>query len=195
MISIVNNLPTEKVTLLKNDGRVFEGIVAHVQPDIIFTEDMSAPIEEDDYILRKLPNGLEERYLIIDRGFYDAFHGLPSHYQIKVRKQNKQDRIKSIPQTIIVNNNGEYSKANLNSTDNSVNNYNSSTEIFNELKKLALEIPQEDRTTIINSIDDMQENNGKKNFVEKYNLFIQNAANYMTIFAPLIPTLTNLLTK
>ena len=56
-------------------------------------------------------------------------------------------------------------KVNINSTDNSVN------------------------------ISAMQENIGKKSFAEKYNNFIQSVANHMTIFGPLIPTLTKLLAQ
>ena len=195
MRSILSRMPTEIVEVVKPNGQLFKGILAHVQPKLIFIEDTTVPVEEGDKIIRKLPNSLNEVYIVMDRGFYQAIKGLPAHYQIKVEKEYEGSLSKIAPQTIIVNNNGQHSKTNLNSVDNSVNNYNNQNEIFNELKKLVLNIPEESRSDIIQSINDMQESCGKDGFMQKYNSFIQNAANHMTVFAPLMPVLTDLLTK
>ena len=61
------------------------------------------------------------------------------------------------------------------------------------LKMLAKELDNSE--AIINSIEEMKDNVGKKGFADKYNTFIQNVANHMTIFAPFIPALTQLLIK
>ena len=47
---------------------------------------MSLPIEEGDWLRRRLPNGLEEFYLLEDRGFYDPRASMRAHYQVKVQK-------------------------------------------------------------------------------------------------------------
>lgn len=195
MRSILSRVPTEIVEVVKPNGQLFKGILAHVQPKLIIIEDTTVPVEEADKIIRKLPNNLKEVYIVMDRGFYQAIGSFSAHYQIKVEKEYEGNLSKIAPQTIIVNNNGQHSKTNLNSVDNSVNNYNNGNEIFNELKKLVCNIPEESRSDIIQRIDDMKESCGKDGFVEKYNLFIQNAANHMTVFAPLIPMLTSLLTQ
>ena len=83
----------------------------------------------------------------------------------------------------------------INSTDNSVT-YNiteNDIALMETLKTLAKEL--ENSNVIIDSIEEMKNNVGKKSFAEKYNSFIQSVANHMTIFAPFIPALTQLLTK
>ena len=69
-----------EVTLRKQNGEEYTNIPADVQPKIIFVDDDMLPIEENDYIIRKLPNGLEEKYIVINRGFYG------DHYQVEVRR-------------------------------------------------------------------------------------------------------------
>ncbi|MDR3597055.1 hypothetical protein [Clostridium sp.] len=195
MRSILGNMPTEIVELRKQNGQIISGIVALVSltTNTITTEDMSLPLEEGDKFIRSLPNGLLEVYTIIDRGFSNGGYTIPPSYHSKVRKECEESLPKMSPQTIIINNNGEHSKTNLNSVDNSVNNYNNQNEIFSELKKLTCNIPEEYRSDIIQSINDMQESCGKDGFADKYNSFIQSAANHMTLFAPFVPMLTSLL--
>ena len=41
----------------------------------------------------------------------------------------------------------------------------------------------------------MEQNIGKESFAGKYNAFIQSIANHITIFAPFLPMLTQLLSK
>ena len=86
MRSILRSFPTEKVKLIKKDGGSFENIEALVQTEKIFIEDASISIEEEDIIERTLPNGDQERFVVIDRGFYKGIHGIPDHYQIKLKK-------------------------------------------------------------------------------------------------------------
>lgn len=84
---MLGSLAKDRVTLIKNDGTTIDNIKALVQPNMIFIEDASLPIEEGDYLIRALKNGLQERYLVLDRGFYDDFAGVKAHYQVKVRKE------------------------------------------------------------------------------------------------------------
>ena len=79
--------PTERVKIIKQDQSVLDNVEALVQREKIFIEDGSLNIEEGDIIERTLPAGNKEEYLVIDRGFYKGMHGIPNHYQIKVRKQ------------------------------------------------------------------------------------------------------------
>ncbi|HGG0416109.1 TPA: hypothetical protein ACJFE8_000859 [Clostridium sporogenes] len=68
------------------------------------------------------------------------------------------------------------------------------SELFEQLKNLSNDIKSlEDKNMILNSINEMQEHYGQKSFSEKYTDFMQNAANHMTVFAPFIPALTQLL--
>ena len=186
--------PTEKVKLIKQDSTVIENIEALVDKDHFFIDDASVDIEEGDIFQRDLPTGKCENYLVLDRGFYRAMGGIPAHYQVSVQKQTS---IPKIGNEKVVNNYniGSAEKININSTDNSVT-YNiteNDKALMETLKMLAKELDNSE--AIINSIEEMKDNVGKKGFANKYNTFIQNVANHMTIFAPFIPALTQLLIK
>ncbi|GED33499.1 hypothetical protein P9G84_10170 [Brevibacillus centrosporus] len=86
---VFKDLMTDIVTLEKANGTVITDIKANVQTELIFIEDGTLPIEEGDKIIRTFPNKLVERYLVIDRGFHEAFVDLDAHYQVKVRKETK----------------------------------------------------------------------------------------------------------
>ena len=186
--------PTEKVKLIKQDSTVIENIEALVEKDHFFIDDVNVDIEEGDVFQRELPTGKHETYLVIDRGFYRTMGGIPAHYQVSVQKQTS---IPKIGNEKVVNNYniGSAEKININSTDNSVT-YNiteNDKALMETLKMLAKELDNSE--AIINSIEEMKDNVGKKGFADKYNAFIQNVANHMTIFAPFIPALTQLLIK
>lgn len=78
---------TDKVTLIKEDGQKYEDIFANVQPNLIFIDDATLPIEEGDKLIRVLPNSLKEVYVVMDRGLYSGIGGIKAHYQVKVRKE------------------------------------------------------------------------------------------------------------
>lgn len=99
--------------------------------------------------------------------------------------------------TYIVNNitNGN---ANINSIDNSVRNVNitnNEMELFEKMLKVASDIVEEDKNDIIMAIEDMKNNYDKPCLKEKYYKFIEVAANHVTLFAPFLPAITELIFK
>jgi ElaB/YqjD/DUF883 family membrane-anchored ribosome-binding protein len=82
----------DTVSLIKANGQRYNNIKAFVQPNMIFIADASLPIEEGDKLTRELPNGLEESYLVLDRGYYSPVQGMDAHYQVKVRKETTISR-------------------------------------------------------------------------------------------------------
>ncbi len=191
---MLSSFPREKVKLIKRSSVVIEDIDAVVQSDLIVIDDASLDIEEGDTIERVLPTGKSEYYLVLDRGYFAAHGRFPAHYQASVRKQSSIDLDKG--KNVVNNYNiGTAEKININSTDNSVT-YNVSSEdraLMETLKMVAKEL--ENKDAIIQSIEEMKSSIGKKSFAEKYNAFIQNVANHMTIFASYIPALTQILTN
>ncbi|AYB37575.1 hypothetical protein [Brevibacillus laterosporus] len=93
---MLGNLAKDIVTLVKADGSMVENIKAHVQPKMIFIDDESLPIEEGDKLLRTLRNGLTEKYIVLDRGYYEGVPGIKSHYQVKVKKESALDLEKNV---------------------------------------------------------------------------------------------------
>lgn len=191
---MLSSFPREKVKLIKRSSVVIEDIDAVVQSDLIVIDDASLDIEEGDTIERVLPTGKSEYYLVLDKGYFAARGRFPAHYQASVRKQSSIDLDEG--KNVVNNYNiGTAEKININSTDNSVT-YNISSEdtaLMETLKMVAKEL--ENKDAIIQSIEEMKSSIGKKSFAEKYNAFIQNVANHMTIFASYIPALTQILTN
>jgi hypothetical protein len=193
-MGIFGELMRDYVALVKKDGRRFPNVPASVQHGKIFIDDASLPVEEGDHIERELPNGLTERFLVLDRGFYKGMHDIPDHYQIQVRKESA---IRTKPsESVVYNVTGPNARININSSDRSVNVVNVTTEnLFVELRR-ALEgsdIAAPTRSAIASIVDEMEAARGKPSFIKHYRDFISAVADHVTIFAPFIPALTQLL--
>lgn len=171
---------------LQKEGKIVESnIKASVQKEKIFINRSDINIEEGDYLIRHLPNGAIEHYLVLDRGFYSGFNNImPAHYQCKVKKENNIDAKTSNSSTI-----NNYGKINMYSVDNSINTIdNNDSVLFENLLNEAKKI---NNNEIIKAIQEMEKSKNNSSFKEKYSSFMQLAANHMTLFAPFIPALTN----
>lgn len=190
-MDIFSNFPRSKVKLVKQDGTSYD-FEAHVQTKLIFTSDMTIPIEEGDTIERTLShNGLKEKYVVLDRGFYDETHGVPAHYQVKVEKATKPVNPLSNNATTI--NASGNAKVNFQSTDNSINISLTQEEIkqFDELYNAIESIPNS--TEILEVAKELQGSAKSPSFKEKYIDFMSIAADHMTVLAPFIPFLIGLI--
>jgi len=151
---------TDKITLIKKNGKKFYGIPASVQKSKIFVEGSEYLFEPSDLIFRKMSNGAEETFEVIDPGFYEAFRGIGAHYQMNVRKLGLPEAQKAI-QNISYNISGNNARLNQNSVDKSFNVVNINPEISehiealrSELLRLELSVKEkEDANEIIDAID------------------------------------------
>ncbi len=84
MRSILSNFPTEEIVFHKQSGEIYN-ICALVGNGVISSEDISVPIEIDDFFERVLPNGQKEYYLVTDPGFVKGNARISDHYQSKVK--------------------------------------------------------------------------------------------------------------
>ena len=190
----MRNLMWDKVSLIKEDGSRFDNIKANVQRNKILIDDVSLPIEEGDKLKRTLPNKLVESYIVLDRGYYENIGNIPSHYQVKVRKESAIPA--STPSSIVYNLIGDSSRVNINSQDSSVNVKNiTSGDLFEELKKaIEKNVDNDDKKTeLLRQVDEMEDAQGTDRFRECYNKFIATAANHMTLLTPFLPCLAQLL--
>lgn len=90
MFKMMSGFPREKIELIKQNGQVFSGIDALIGESSALVEDTTIIIEENDYIVRTLPNGLVENYIVTDNGYCaGSGHGIPTHYQVKMKKVQK----------------------------------------------------------------------------------------------------------
>lgn len=184
----------DEVSLIKIDGTRINNIRSHVGSKKIFISDASLPIEEGDKILRTLPNGLEEYYVVIDRGYLAGLPpNLPAHYQVKVRKETNEDDVKN--SSTVYNLTGNNPRVNIHSQDHSVNVLVNETNVFEELKvTIDKHVSNTDeKTKLLRQVDELKSTKNTTKFTETYKEFITLASNHMTLIAPFIPALTALL--
>jgi hypothetical protein len=191
----VDRMLNDSVSLLKKNGERYDEIKTSVQKDKIFTNRVDIPIEEGDIFERKLPNGLVERYLILDAGYHTGFGNIKAHYQSSVRKETKIDPPSTLPQAVY-NLIGPNARVNIHSMDasNNVVDINQG-ELFNELiLSLQKNIDNRDlKENLTRKVAELQQAQGTADFVVKYREFITMAANHMTIISPFIPALSQML--
>ena len=115
----------------------------------------------------------------------------------KAHLDSMKEKTPEQPMNITYNVSGNNARVNIDSTDNSVNIVETNDlKIFQDLKDIASKIENEsERINVIESIEAMEAEAGKEKFADKYKNFISTAANHMTLFAPFIPPLTELITK
>jgi len=132
-------LLTDTVSLIKQDGTTVNGIKASVQTNKIFIQGQKPLIESGDLIQRKMSNGAEETFEVIDPGFHEKFHSIPAGYQMKVRKLGIPEARSAI-QSITYNVTGNNARINQNSVDQSVNVIQLPPDVADNLDALRQEI-------------------------------------------------------
>lgn len=108
-----------KVTVSRKDGSTYNDLPAQITGEIILIPNDAVPIEVGDIILRRLPSGIDEKFIVINPGFYDRIAGMPAHYQVKFRREGSGEQ-KSFGEGYNIRI-GSNSHVNINSTDHSIN--------------------------------------------------------------------------
>ena len=124
-------------TVENANGSRHEGVKALFNGKSIIIPDEKIPISPGDAILRQLPSGLVERFIVTDPGFITGQLGIKSHYQVKYRREGTQPE--GVP-GYVIHVSGPNARVNLNSIDNSQNSVsyiqNNLTEVADELIRL-----------------------------------------------------------
>lgn len=186
---------SDEVVLIKDNGTRIEGIAASVQKGKIFIDDGSLPIEEGDHLVRELPNGLEESYVVLDRGFYEGGGSIGSHYQCDVQKESAIPRPTG-PKTVIYNLHGTHSRVNIQSHDESTNVQTvSRDDLFSGLRDSFMqEVEDEDmKHELIQKVAELEQAVETHEFTDKYKEFMALAADHVSTMSPFLPALAQLL--
>ena len=195
-MNMFRTLMTDRITLVKKDGQRFPNLRASVQSKVILTDNPQIPIEDGDEFERTLPSGAVERFIVVDAGFHQGFHGMPSHYQSKVRKSTAP---LSTPRTqqVVYNLVGANSRVNIQSADSSTNIVNvQSSQLFADMRQ-AIQQSALDATVaqgLIQRVDALETAAGTPTFSQRYKEFIATAADHLSLVAPFLPALSQLLT-
>jgi FlaG/FlaF family flagellin (archaellin) len=192
-MSLFSRVTTDRVTLVKKDGRRFPDLPASVQSGKIFTFDPKIPIEDDDEFHRALPSGILERFVILDAGFFAAVGGMPASYQSKVRKSTAPA---PAAQQNVYNLTGANSRVNIQSSDSSTNVVNvESHQLFADIRQAIQQSSMDAELVqrLTERVEAMQASSDAPTFAKRYSEFIADAANHMTLLAPFLPALSQLL--
>lgn len=184
----------DEISLVKRDGTQIDSIKAQVGSGKITVWEASLPFEDGDTLLRKLTNGYTERYTILDTGFRKGIEGIPDRFYMTVRKGTliANDQVGQV----IYNITGENARVNLHSVDASVNISNTGdAAVFRDLRGLISENvrAEEERDALLAKVEEMEAAHKAGHLLPKYQEFIAAAADHMTLLAPLLPALTQLL--
>ncbi|MNF58719.1 hypothetical protein D3C84_402870 [compost metagenome] len=110
----------DTIAIQKQNGDKVEGLKASVQSPLIHLDNPAVVVEIGDLIERRMSNGAIETYEVLDPDFYEAFHGFPPHYKLRVRKLGVPEA-KARVQSITYNISGHNARVNHDSVDNSTN--------------------------------------------------------------------------
>lgn len=157
-------------------------------------------IEVGDWLVGMLSNN----YFYIEDIKSDIVKGavfqLKGYYLTKIEYEEKNKKREGENESItnIYNLNGANAKINNHSLDYSINVIDmSSGDLFDEIKKVLNEniTDKKELDSLKETVDEMEINQETSKFNESYTKFITSAANHVTILAPFIPALTQMITS
>lgn len=103
-----SNLLKDKVSLIKQTGEVIDNIAASVQKNKIFISRSDILIESHDVIHRKMSNGGEEYYEVVNPNFHEKLGSIPAGYQMDVSKttnpNTEEEKVAGMEKQIVKNN-------------------------------------------------------------------------------------------
>ena len=153
-----SELMNDNVSLVKKSGERVDNIQASVQVKNIFIDRSDILIETGDLIQRKMSNGAEETYEIIDPGFHEGLFDIPAGYQMTHKKLGLPEAKKAV-QNITYNNSINIHGDNHGSTIAGNNNTINNSEFNQKFTQLTQEIQ---RSNIENKNQIIQELNERK---------------------------------
>lgn len=173
------------------DGKLIAKTEASILPKVIVVLDVSLPINVGDEVRRRLPNGQDEAFEVLDPKFFEKFHDLPPHFKLEYRRKGQFAHGAGGNYTISVQ--GANARVDIASRDQSTNIVTG--DIFGDLTAaLKANVSDPDQLAkLIASIDDMRANQGQSGMSAAYQRFISLCADHMGIIVPFLPALTALL--
>ncbi|WGI26587.1 hypothetical protein QEN58_05885 [Halomonas alkaliantarctica] len=201
----IYDLFRDSVSIEKLSGETLGPVKGLVQKGKIQLQ-AKHPLEPGDILVREMPFGEPERYVVNDPGFMQGIDDDTSHFQAEVTRESKAngrgDKVggdsspRPAPITYIVS--GAHARFNQNSTDNSINvTVEAGESLFEDLKsELRSNVTDPQRLDeLLSLVSDMQASqHDSKSLSEKLGQFISKSADIMTIIAPFVPALTGLAT-
>ncbi|MFX1767707.1 MULTISPECIES: hypothetical protein [Paraburkholderia] len=184
----------EDMEIVSPEGELRCRIKGSFTGTMILIDDTSADVRTGDEIRRQLPNGKQEVFTVDDPTFYSS-GPFGAHYQVKVSRPKVFDRHTGGHYSVNVS--GNNARVNIHSSDHSVNVV-SASDIFGQMReKVESGIgASPERDALLDAIARLESaRHDKASFSQHYQGFISSAAAHMTIVAPFLPALGEMLAK
>lgn len=185
-----DDFPKSTLEVISPDGAVrvsAEGIFAG---DTIVIHDASVRVFTGDEIRRRLPNGSDEVFTVDDPRFYDAFGGIPAHFQIKVSRKGAFPHRQGGHFINVSGTNARVTFGN----DFSVNHASVNT-VQDAIQAVQAQVEDlEARARLVEALEAFDRAKEPAGRAATYQAVIASAANHMTVLAPFLPALSQMLT-
>ena len=192
----MRDLMNDTVAVVSQNGSRHENIRASVQRKQILIDDATIPIAIGDRIERRLPSGQLEVFVIKDVHLWRGIGPIQSHYEIKCEREGT---LRPHPKTEMLNlhiSNSPQARINLHSSDKSINVSEQQPDaLFKEIRECLEQslANSPDLENVLSRVGDMEQGLEKGNFTTAYKRFIAATADHITILAPFLPRLAQLL--
>ncbi|EJG2388460.1 nucleotide-binding protein [Kluyvera ascorbata] len=97
---VLANFMRDTLSLIKKDGIRIDGIKGNVQKNKIIVHRSDISIEEGDVLVRSLPSGGIEEYVVIEPNFRQRLGGIPAGYQADVKRMSTNSTEQAISPTL-----------------------------------------------------------------------------------------------
>jgi len=183
----------DDVDIVSPSGQVRSRVKAYYAGSIFIIDDMTVEIEAGDELRRTLPNGKEDVFLVDDPKFFRSGH-FGSHYQVAISRRGAFAAKTGGHYTVRVS--GSNSRVNIGSTDDSTNlalNSDLFAEIGTTIRQQVGDPTHQ--ALLLASLASMQQAETKSGYLDAYQKFIAAAANHMSLLAPFLPAIAQMIDR
>jgi hypothetical protein len=181
------SFPKSTFEVVAPDGTVRGSIKGVFDGKMVVVPDSKATILAGDELRRRLPNGTEEAFEVVDPKFFEGHSGaIPAHYQVDVRRKGAFQAGQGGNYNVHVS--GINARVNIGSHDQS-RNVAVEGDIFGTLiAKLQSEVTDgEMLKNLVSAVEEMKQQQGKSGFAAAYQKFVSLAADHLGIITPFLP--------
>lgn len=213
MASIFRNLPTQRIDIFKQNGKVIPKQKAIINTKgngvTIILEGDPDIVQSGDYIDVEMPEGLTRRYRVLDPGYHPKQFGITPYYSAKAELEQEYFRtgMDSVytrsPQPVSASASPDQKGTSPAFSQNGRNNTpgpirgnaacsDSGTQVLFETMRTFV-TAQKDKPILLLLIQEMEQCVGTSQYPAAYDAFIQTISDRIAQFAYFIPHLSHLL--
>lgn len=182
------SLPVTTCDIVTPDGTVRATTDAAILPKKIVIFDTAVIVQTGDEIRRRLPNGTDETFEVLEATYFAEHRGTEAHYQIDYRKKGVFSH--GAGGNFSINVTGQNSRVNISSVDHSTN-LAVGSDVFSQLQA-QLDGNVSDRAELAkltSLVEEMKRAQGKSGFASAFQKFVSVTGPYLELVAPFLPAL------